>query len=131
MLILKFIAQSYVLSIAVKSLMYKFVSKVNKKKYFWLYLSESKYNILEKSLKSAQTLNWTDRQLISKCYIFILFLIISSSLFYKCMVIYIFFSFNSFIIHLMTLKNSGPLKKFTTDMDFVHKMALILDIFVT
>ena len=129
MLILKFIAQSYVLSIAVKSLMYKFVSKVNKKKYFWLYLSESKYNILEKSLKSAQTLNWTDRQLISKCYIFLLFLIISCSVF--CMVIYIFFSFNSFIIHLMTLKNSGPLKKFTTDMDFVRKMALILDIFVT
>ena len=129
MLILKFIAQSYVLSIAVKSLMYKFVSKVNKKKYFWLYLSESKYNILEKSLKSTQTLNWRDRQLISKCYIFILFLIISCSVF--CMVIYIFFSFNSFIIHLLTLKNSGPLKKFTTDMDFVHKMALILDIFVT
>ena len=53
MIILKFIAQSYVLSIAVKSLMYKFVSKVNKRKYSRLGHSESKYNILEKSLKSV------------------------------------------------------------------------------
>ena len=70
MLILKFIIQSYVLSIAVKSLMYKFVSKVkniicsvlffivfhknniesNKTQYFRLRLYDSDFNALDCSL---------------------------------------------------------------------------------
>ena len=38
MLILKFIVQSYFLSMAVKSFMFKFVSKVKSSKFIWIYI---------------------------------------------------------------------------------------------